>query len=694
MAPEKDLRASVDKKEAEEEEEEAEEEEEDRYGYGTFPLLDAESPENLRHLQDMDKITAYINGLRAQEGRTSQIPHANDVPQTALAPTSDCIPMWMRGTENDCVFRLGARLIASTNTRSGISCVFAREYLPGRIYVECRELAVLKSTLVKHTDIFVRTATIVPVEERESLMRSTRSTLSRGSWIRFKRGLYSKDSAIVLASNENDDALVVAVTPRISLSGTTRRLRKRSSEHHDRPSPRLFFWSELVESDARTVEHHADGSWTFRRQTFMGGLLLRTIPLSHGLTIGDPSPSELERFLESGVEPFLLSRASGAVFLKHGDRVEITSSAHIGHVGYINGLENGLAYVSDISRHDNAAVEVAELVTPVDDIRRLFKVGDNVAVYLGPHSGKRGLTVDVSPDIITFIAETSYEEIKAPRDFIEFDIPRVSFKSDPEIGSSKRLINKVVYVINGPFKGYWGEIKDTGHSGVHVALEANHRTHLFQRSELVLRDNGIPLDGHFMGISWPKRFQDICTQYENPSPKNRDGTPPPSPTEPTAEDRAWNPSTDIPTECSAPSLDYPSAWLLCAPITSLAERGLAIVLHFNSKFERGTLLGRCGFTTQTSTPPPNDHINLRWTTNRGKPVNQAVHIKFLLPAPPLKKQKAYVFQGPSVGQLVDVIRDIRGGDKQVVEYVVRPTESTMSRVEAKENVCRVVPLKL
>jgi transcription elongation factor SPT5 len=253
----------------------------------------------------------------------------------------------------------------------------------------------------------------VPREDQDALLkfREGSGRISERSWVRIRRGKYKKDLAFVLKVFADTDVVRIAVVPRISMS------KKRKS---GKAIPALFNPTvvEAVHGEGKVTR--SGDKCVFRGQNYRCGFWICTVFSLHSLAEEScPSFDELLFFRSAGLDDIQddIDKAISSECIKNvwqlGDRLEITGGSFRGMSGQLKAMsaESWTAMVNlDPISTSGIVREFDECEVSLDDLKRYFRVGDNVKAVTGEHKGLCGIVVSFTKGIVTFIAEKTSKE--------------------------------------------------------------------------------------------------------------------------------------------------------------------------------------------------------------------------------------------------------------------------------------------
>lgn len=366
--------------------------------------------------------------------------------------------------------------------------VIGRRSIPGRVFVEVHSEADARSFAMSITELNPNTVRIVPVEEMVSILYIKNPfSFDVTNWARLTgRGtgwkIYKGDIAMVVP---RDGVKSVVVIPRIKTA---------DSINSPRPQQSLFPAHILTNlfGPGCTSSISLDGSFTFqgKRLTKEGFLYQDLSKVDVFKPGGDlPTDLELETFkacslMDDKILNEAISRLS-RLKVTLGARVVVVDGDFKGLVGRV--IEMGDNEVAvDVETQDH--VERVNL----SSVRVTFRLGDQVQINQGPHSGRTGWIVDVQDYMVTVInVEHAIEVI-----FISWNLyvanrnskvsvkqSDIAFYNNPFITTLRKRTpvgniksqgddpnkiyhgKRVVVVGGNVYKSYRGIIKDTNVEG-------------------------------------------------------------------------------------------------------------------------------------------------------------------------------------------------------------------------------------
>lgn len=289
-----------------------------------------------------------------------------------------------------------ASLVATAKEWHGLRAAFAKDAIPGKIYLECvmndRLIDLLKSTpgIIRSINGVVQKSIVDPHENVQLLeYKNARMNFWAGQWVVLTRGAYKGDVAMVSQCRSNE--VDVFVVPRLSdKQNGPRRKRKRTEP---RPEARLFKPEHWILDKVLDEgnEHYTAGACYFEH-----GLLARTIGYNSlsSQMLGMPY-THYCMFMASGHELVKESEMPRPLewSFKPGDEVYDISERRGGRIKLVQCLYAEVEY---------SAVEFTEIRrTPWSRIRKMFEIGSYVKAVSGANAGLEGWITEFDNDVVT-----------------------------------------------------------------------------------------------------------------------------------------------------------------------------------------------------------------------------------------------------------------------------------------------------
>lgn len=241
-------------------------------------------------------------------------------------------------------------------------------------------------------------------EEREAVERNVpRSKLPSPAWVRIKYSKYKGDIAYVFDSDSSNDFVEVLIPPRdfpYPMPRGSVALLDRSCL----PNPNSQAVSDIIRDD-KVI------GWRYKGERYYMGLLLKPFDRDRVEIVATPHADEIRLYLQSGWDqPFLKKslEAFSMQFLRAGDSARVVvgeMSSKIGTVVSTDYIFRSACLEFTIDGHQ------IETEVRLQDIERVFSVGDMVRVVAGSYLGLEGHIIAQSKDIFHVCQDVSQEEV-------------------------------------------------------------------------------------------------------------------------------------------------------------------------------------------------------------------------------------------------------------------------------------------
>ncbi|KAJ3503180.1 hypothetical protein NLJ89_g8551 [Agrocybe chaxingu] len=384
-------------------------------------------------------------------------------------------------TTSDCLWEIGCRLgyeEASVFAVMNLTCetgsledlaiaVIGRCSIPGRVFAEVKERAQAErlARAIPHLKSVLRP--VPPAEMTAILTAKSPYTLTPGTWVsvrdtRSKWRTYRTDTGLIVQCPRSRK-LHVLLIPRIQTTSSP----STNSRPEAQPAPTDWIASTFGGS---ALKSEGPNLYRFRTLTLLSeGFLLIDVDDIDVVTSLDtlPSMEELLTFARSAyLDTQLIELTKSRMALSHctvGDRVKVIRGDFSGLVGQIRDLSG-----SEVTVYLETQDCICEVLTR--DVRVAFRVGDEVRILSGTHTGQCGWVVKVFPDTANLLCGITvglhqlqlYSSPIHTRLRRRHRLPWLPNQKDPNaiyIGKRIQVVGKSVY------KGYKGSIKNTNAKG-------------------------------------------------------------------------------------------------------------------------------------------------------------------------------------------------------------------------------------
>ncbi|GFR39839.1 hypothetical protein Agub_g334 [Astrephomene gubernaculifera] len=292
-------------------------------------------------------------------------------------------------------------------------------------------------------------AKLVPLNEMVDAVtvnKKAKDDLARDTWVRLRGGLYKDDLARVVDVDPVAGRATIKLLHRLDFAAMANRTEEQRKKNPFGRAPTVRPVSKVFNPEEARVAGllvqrlpAQDGmpSYQVLSHTFVGGYLLRRVGIKT-LTVLDTLPGleEVARFnaaASSGDDdapatdlsslmatlPTDGTAASKGTFMK-GDKVRIVKGDLENLTARVTGASADGSKVTAIPDISGFAEEVE---FDVDELAKVFKVGQRVRVLAGQYGGDTGMVVRVDEALCFLISDTTREEIKVfARDLTESEV--------------------------------------------------------------------------------------------------------------------------------------------------------------------------------------------------------------------------------------------------------------------------------
>lgn len=313
------------------------------------------------------------------------------------------------GLEEDAVFALMQKANALEQPFPILSA-FCRDSLRGEIFVEVQSKDVILPAIRGILGVYPhRGLHLVPNEDavriltlRDLSETVLSETVSKGSWVRPKKGLYKGDIGFVRCFTS--ELVDVVLVPRVCMELPDPSSKgKRKRQLRDRPSRRLFNPAEIIKVFGPEAAVFGDGTYLFKNEIYKDGYLCSLFDHSDLTIEFNPTTDEIAPLVVSSefssVALEKLVAKNTAAGLSIGDNVEIISGEPQGLRGKLANVEMDTVQIT-LESSSNGSVHLIEI--PRKDVRKYFEVGDYVKVKAGTEQGRSGWVVGCDRGSVTF----------------------------------------------------------------------------------------------------------------------------------------------------------------------------------------------------------------------------------------------------------------------------------------------------
>jgi ribosomal protein L24 len=238
-------------------------------------------------------------------------------------------------------------------------------------------------------------------EERGAVERS-RTTLPNPAWVRIKHGKHKSSIGRVFKSGqETIEVLFPTCDFPYPMPQGCRSLVERSRLPQDNSVSDIILDDQVV-------------GWKFKGESYYMGLLLKNFHRDHLELLATPHADDIQLHLESGWDkPFLKKTvvAFSMQFLRAGDHARVIKGALCGELGKVISTDHTCGSVGLEFTFDECPEEIE---VRLQDIERVFRLGDTVRVVAGPYLGLEGHVLKMCEDVFHVCQAVSKEVVSLP----------------------------------------------------------------------------------------------------------------------------------------------------------------------------------------------------------------------------------------------------------------------------------------
>jgi transcription elongation factor len=237
-------------------------------------------------------------------------------------------------------------------------------------------------------------------EEREAVERAN-VKLPNPSWVRIKHGKYKGAIAYVFDSEQSSFFVKVLVPPRdfpYPMPRGSVTLLDSSRLPRDNTVTDIIYDEELV-------------GCSYKGSKYYKGLLLKDCHRYLLEYVSSPHVDDIRLHLQSGWDTLFMKQtivAFSMQFLRTGDAVRVIKGGVHSEIGTVLSIDYTLGSACLELTFDGDKVEME---VRLQDLERVFRIGDTVRVVAGAYLGLEGHVIQVSGDIFHLCQDISKEEV-------------------------------------------------------------------------------------------------------------------------------------------------------------------------------------------------------------------------------------------------------------------------------------------
>ncbi|KAG2151803.1 hypothetical protein BD769DRAFT_1380674 [Suillus cothurnatus] len=281
-------------------------------------------------------------------------------------------------------------------------------WIPGQLYVVADSPKTISQSLTSSLYLAVKDYVRITDEERDAVQIS-RSKLPDTSWVRITKGKYKDDVGRVFKSKEDFvEVLIAARDFPYKMPRGTRALVERSrlpNRKGTQPSD-IILNGEVV-------------GWSYKGESYYKGLLVKIFHRDHLELVASPHINDIQVHLESGWDtPFLKDTvvAFSMQFLRVGELARVVKGSLHGELGTVVSTDHACGSVGLEFNFDGFPQETE---VSLQDIERVFRVGDTVRVVAGSYTGLEGYLIQMCGDLFHVCQEISKEVVEVSKYYLD-----------------------------------------------------------------------------------------------------------------------------------------------------------------------------------------------------------------------------------------------------------------------------------
>lgn len=256
----------------------------------------------------------------------------------------------------------------------------------------------IADTLPSSLYLAVKQYSRITEEEREAVERS-QVALPNPAWVRIKHGKHKGDIGRVFKSvNDVTEVLCPARDFPYSMPRGCRALVERSR------LPKNHSVSDIILNDEVV-------GWTYKGASYYKGLLLKKFRREDLELLASPHADAIQLHLESGWDTTFLKKTIvefSMQFLRAGDWARVTNGSLRGELGRVISTDHSCGSVGLEIAFDGCPDEIE---VRLQDVERVFRVGDTVRVVAGPYLGLEGYILKMCEEVFHVCQEASKEVV-------------------------------------------------------------------------------------------------------------------------------------------------------------------------------------------------------------------------------------------------------------------------------------------
>ncbi|KAG1885840.1 uncharacterized protein F5891DRAFT_1201663 [Suillus fuscotomentosus] len=280
-------------------------------------------------------------------------------------------------------------------------------WVASQLYVVADSPKTIAESLPTSLCLAVKDYIRITQEEHEAVERS-QFEFPIPAWVRIKKDKYRGDLAQVFENLPNGAVavLIVARDFPYPMPRGSRALVERSRLPKNKTVDDLLHDDQVV-------------GWKYKGECYYKGLLLKTFPRDRLEIVASPHVDDIRMHLDSEWnKPFLKKTlvAFSKQFLRAGDCARVVEGSLRGELGTVISTDHALGIIVLESAFDG---HLKETEVRLQDIDRIFRVGDAVRVIAGSYLGLEGNIVQMSGDIFHVCQSVTNEHVEVSKYYLD-----------------------------------------------------------------------------------------------------------------------------------------------------------------------------------------------------------------------------------------------------------------------------------
>jgi ribosomal protein L24 len=297
-----------------------------------------------------------------------------------------------------CIVGTTTEYISAHLRRKGFP-VIVSPWLAGQLYVVADCPKTIAESLPLSLYLAVKNYTFISDEER-AVVERFQSELPHPAWLRIRSGEYRGDMAQTFEQSPNGliEVLIVARRFPYTMPRGSRALIERSRLPNDTTV------SDIIRDDAVV-------GWKYKGESYYMGLLLKAFHRDRLEHIASPHIDDIRLHLESGWnKPFLQATlvTFSLQFLRVGDWARVLKGSLRGELGQVISTDHTFGTVGLESALDG---RLKEIEISLQDVERVFRIGDPVRVVAGSYLGLQGHIIQMDGPTFQICQDGTNEQV-------------------------------------------------------------------------------------------------------------------------------------------------------------------------------------------------------------------------------------------------------------------------------------------